>query len=359
MNNNTIARNALLVGFLGCFIALPLAAVEVITEEDLVKGVVTNEQLVRVADNAIFMLDTSSSMNDEYEDSGKTKLEVVTNEFKKRNSYFPEIGHNFGIFTYTPWKVIYPIQLYDREKVAAALDTVRKKGDGPTPINKGLRELRDLLKSTPLKGRTAVFVFSDGEYTGGSPAEIAKELATDFDICFYVISTATPEREATLAKDVASLNACSRLIPFAAYLKHPEYTSGALFDVRVTEDVVTTTETKIAGLKVDDINFAFDESELSAKDKSELDELGAFMKGTPETYAVIAGYTDHPGTEDYNEGLSRRRTEMVAGYLKENQGLTDSQMILQWYGSDNPKVANDTPENRAINRRVEVNVGGL
>lgn len=359
MYHNSTIRNAFLVGFLGYITALPLSAVEVITEEDFVKGVVTKEQLVKTADNAIFLLDTSSSMNEEFQDTGKTKLELVSSEFKRRNGYFPEIGHNFGIYTYTPWKVIYPIQLYNREKVAAALDTIRKKGDGPTPINKGLRELREVLKNSGLSGRTAVFVFSDGEYTGGSPREIAKELATDFDICFYVISTAKPEIETTLEKDVASLNACSRVIPLADFLNRPDYTSGALFDVRVTEEVVTTTETKIAGLKVDDINFETDKSELSAKDKSELDELGAFMKGQPESYAVIAGYTDNSGAEDYNEGLSRRRAEMVAGYMKENHGLTDSQMVLHWYGSDNPIVSNDTPENMAKNRRVEVNVGGL
>ena len=43
-------------------IQLPASAVEVIMEEDLVKGVIVAEQFVKVADNAIFLLDTSSSM---------------------------------------------------------------------------------------------------------------------------------------------------------------------------------------------------------------------------------------------------------------------------------------------------------
>ena len=88
----------------------------------------------------------------------------MKSELKKRNAYFPDIGHKIGIYTYTNWEDNYPVQPYNREKVAAALDTVRDKGGGTTPLNSGLRKLEDILK--PLSGRTAVFVFWDGEYTG-------------------------------------------------------------------------------------------------------------------------------------------------------------------------------------------------
>jgi OOP family OmpA-OmpF porin len=173
-----------------------------------------------------------------------------------------------------------------------------------------------------------------------------------------VISTAKADANITLAEDVAALNACSRMIPLEAFLNRPEYTTGALFDVRATEEIVTTTETKITGLKVDNMNFGFDKSELTDHDKSELDELSQFMKGKPESIAVIVGYTDNVGTEDYNEGLSRRRTEMVATYLDTN-GIDLTRLVLHWVGSDNPLASNDTAEGRAENRRVEVAIGGL
>jgi OOP family OmpA-OmpF porin len=262
-----------------------------------------------------------------------------------------------GLYTYTTWKQISPVVPYDRAKIAAALDTVPAKGSGPTPLKYGLEKLEDVLK--PLTGRTAVFLFSDGEYTGGSPAEVAKRLASTYDVCFYVISTASPNKETTLKQDVASLNACSRLIPLADFINHPDYTSGALFDVRVTEHVVTTTDKKIVGLKVDNINFAHNETELSAKDKSELDDVAVFLKANPKAYAVIAGYTDNSGARDHNEALSRSRAEMVASYLKTKPGIDDSRLVLFWYGPENPIVSNDTPENMAMNRRVEINVGGL
>jgi len=356
MKSKSRVRNAVLVGIVGGALALPAFAVEVVTQEDLVKGVVTSAQLVKVADNAVFLLDTSSSMNDDLAGTQTPMIQAVSNELKKRNAWFPDVGINMGFYIFTGWKEVLPVQPYNREKVAAALDTLPAKGSGPTPLKKGLENLEDVLK--PLSGRTAVFLFSDGEYTGGSPAAVAKQLATNHDVCFYVISTAKPAKEATLKQDVASLNACSRLIPLASFINHPEYSSGALFDVRVTEHVVTTTDKKIVGLKVDNINFAHNETELSANDKSELDALAEFLKKNPKAYAVIAGYTDNTGSRDHNEGLSRSRAEMVASYLK-TKGIDDSNMVLFWYGPDNPIVANDTPDNKAKNRRVEINVGGL
>ena len=67
----------------------------------------------------------------------------MKSELKSRNSYFPDLGHNMGIYTYTGWKENYPVQPYNREKVAAALDTLPDKGSGPTPLKSGLQKLED------------------------------------------------------------------------------------------------------------------------------------------------------------------------------------------------------------------------
>ena len=48
---------------------------------------------------------------------------------------------------------------------------------------------------------------------------------------------------------------------------------------------------------------------------------------------------------------------MVGRYLKDKHGIDDSRMVLFWYGPNNPIVANDTQENQAKNRRVELDVG--
>jgi OOP family OmpA-OmpF porin len=354
MKHQAKVRYGIMAVVLGGLIAPPLMAVEVITRQDFINHVVKQDQLVKVADNAIFLLDTSSSTNSKFGDTDQRLVQVMKTQLKSRNAYLPDLGYNIGIYTYTPWKVDLPVQPYSREKVDAALNTIPDRGSGITPLNTGLKNLEEVLK--PLTGRTAVFVFWDGEYTGQNPAETAKRLASSYDVCFYVISTAREKREATLTQDVATLNACSRVIPIANFYNE-NYMSGALFDVKATEHVVTTTDTKIVGLKVDNINFAFNETQLAAKDQADLDKLAEFMKGKPKSYAVIAGYTDNVGTRDHNEGLSRGRAEMVANYLKEKHGIDDSRIQMFWYGPNNPIVPNDTAANQAKNRRVEVNVG--
>ena len=354
MKDRSKIWTGVLGGVLVALIATPSFAVEIITRDDIVNNVVKKDQLVKVADNAILLLDTSSSSNDIFADSGKPIIQAMKSELKSRNSYLPDLGYNMGIYIYTGWRDIYPTQPYNREKVAAALDTLPEKGSGPTPLRSGLQKLEAILK--PLSGRTAVFVFWDGEFTGPDPAETAKKLSQEYDVCFYVISSAKAKREVALKHDVATLNSCSRVISLADFFNRPDYTSGALFDVKATEHVVTTTDTKIVGLKVDNINFATNKSELAPEDKTDLDKVAEFMKDKPKSYAVVAGYTDNEGSRNHNEGLSRSRAEMVASYLKAH-GIDDSRMVLFWYGPNNPLVANDTDENKAKNRRVELAVG--
>ena len=110
---------------------------------------------------------------------------------------------------------------------------------------------------------------------------------------------------------------------------------------------------------MENILFDFDKTELSSADKAELDALAEFMKDKPKSYALLSGYTDNVGIEDYNEHLSQLRTEMVARYLAEKHGLDESRLVLHWHGSDNPVASNATEEGRAKNRRVEVAVGGV
>ena len=42
-----------------------------------------------------------------------------------------------------------------------------------------------------------------------------------------------------------------------------------------------------------------------------------------------------------------------------DSGVANDRIVVNYYGSANPVASNDTAENRAMNRRVEVAVGGL
>src|SRR6188768_452482 len=90
--------------FVGLLVAGSAFAVEIITEEDLVQTTNLEQKLIKVADNAMFLLDASSSMNSKCNDTGETCWQVVRKFLATRNSHFPSIGHKFGIYLYTPWK---------------------------------------------------------------------------------------------------------------------------------------------------------------------------------------------------------------------------------------------------------------
>jgi len=115
-------RKATFTGWIGMGVALgllaqPLFAIEVLTKDDFINNIVKKEQLVKVADNAIFLLDTSSSMNDKFADTDDPKIKVMKRELRGRNAWFPDIGHQVGIYTYTNWQENYPVQAYNRENV--------------------------------------------------------------------------------------------------------------------------------------------------------------------------------------------------------------------------------------------------
>src|SRR5688572_24921742 len=96
-------RMGILAATITCLIAPSTIATEIITKRELKDGVLRTEMLVKVADNGIFLLDTSSSSNEEYT-SGKSKIQAMKSELISRNSWFPDLGHKIGIYTYTDWQ---------------------------------------------------------------------------------------------------------------------------------------------------------------------------------------------------------------------------------------------------------------
>ena len=363
---NILSRAGATVGLLaGLFTVGIASAAEIIVAEDFKQKTVIEDQLVKVADNAIFLLDTSKSMEEEFGNTGMSAHQVVLEEFKKRNAYFPDLGHNFGIYKYTPWTPVYPMQPYDREKVAKALESVSPEAGGPTWLKTGLRKSGEILKT--LSGSTALFVFTDGTHTSLSdqdeahqaeiyPIDVAADLVSKHDVCIYVVSSAKEEVNERIVKALGTLNSCSRVIPFADFVNRPEYNSGALFAVKSTEKIVTVTDNKIVGLKVDDLTFQFAGHRLKEEDITRLQKVADFVKAHPDTWVSIKGYTDAVGSSEVNNRLSQQRAETVEGYLIE-AGVPEDRIVTYWYGAKNPVASNDTPEGRAKNRRVELAVG--
>lgn len=100
------------------------------------------------------------------------------------------------------------------------------------------------------------------------------------------------------------------------------------------------------------ILFGFDKSDLGEAAKSNLNELVTILNKYPDTNIEIQGHTDDTGTESYNQGLSERRANAVATYLR-SKGIASSRVTTKGYGESAPKYDNSTESGRSQNRRVE------
>lgn len=69
----------------------------------------------------------------------------------------------------------------------------------------------------------------------------------------------------------------------------------------------------------------------------------------------IEGHTDNKGNAQANARLSQARAQAVMDFLVQ-KGIEADRLVAEGKGATAPKAANDTPEGRAINRRVEFHV---
>ncbi len=88
--------------------------------------------------------------------------------------------------------------------------------------------------------------------------------------------------------------------------------------------------------------------------KDSLGKAAATLKAS-ETNIIIQGHTDSTGSDAINQPLSERRAYHVRDFLA-SSGVPMSRMTAVGYGSSRPAVANDTDANRALNRRVQLEI---
>jgi len=101
------------------------------------------------------------------------------------------------------------------------------------------------------------------------------------------------------------------------------------------------------------ITFATNSSNISADFYQVLDSVALVINEFEKTYVDVYGYTDSTGSDAYNLSLSKARTGSVASYL-ESQKVVPQRVITRGMGESQPIASNDTPEGRALNRRVEI-----
>jgi outer membrane protein OmpA-like peptidoglycan-associated protein len=98
--------------------------------------------------------------------------------------------------------------------------------------------------------------------------------------------------------------------------------------------------------------FDTDKFDLKTQSTVELDKLADFLTKNAAISIEIEGHTDSDGDDARNMTLSDNRAKSVMNYLV-GKGIAASRITAKGYGETKPLVANDTPDNKAQNRRVE------
>ncbi len=106
-------------------------------------------------------------------------------------------------------------------------------------------------------------------------------------------------------------------------------------------------------------NVYFDSGKwnLTPAAERELCAAAAQAGATDNALLLVVGYTDAVGDEEYNQVLSERRSGRVVNHLQQKCGWAPYRMLTPTGMSEaDPAADNTTPEGRAQNRRVAVNI---
>ena len=105
---------------------------------------------------------------------------------------------------------------------------------------------------------------------------------------------------------------------------------------------------------VQDIRFDTGEATLKPESDETLKEVATLLREHPELDLLIEGHTDNTGDFDANKTLSEERAQAVKAALVEDYSIEAGRLKTVGLGSTQPKASNDTEEDRAENRRVEL-----
>ena len=106
-----------------------------------------------------------------------------------------------------------------------------------------------------------------------------------------------------------------------------------------------------------EVHFDTGKTELSAADKAQLCNTASTAQAQENALLLVVGYTDSTGGDDFNQQLSEKRAGRVINYLQQQCGWKPYRMLTPTgMAKADPAASNDTPEGKAQNRRVAVNV---
>jgi cytochrome c oxidase subunit II len=108
-------------------------------------------------------------------------------------------------------------------------------------------------------------------------------------------------------------------------------------------------------LELNHVNFATGSANLTPESATELGIVVDAMAKDPKMEVEVSGHTDNAGVPAKNQALSEARAKTVAAFVTA-KGVAASRLKAVGFGDSKPLAANDTPENKAKNRRTEFKI---
>lgn len=106
-------------------------------------------------------------------------------------------------------------------------------------------------------------------------------------------------------------------------------------------------------ITLSDVLFDTGKAQLKPGAQRSLQKLAEFLQEYPERNAMIEGFTDSTGSEDFNAKLSEDRADAVRTALV-GLGVAPERVVTRGYGEQFPVASNSTAAGRQLNRRVEI-----
>jgi OmpA-OmpF porin, OOP family len=216
-------------------------------------------------------------------------------------------------------------------------DRIKVMGDD------GSSNIITLTPETAVKGRTGLFG-GNGKQTGvalvnGLPVTVKTVQAGDALVATQVTFRATDLKTATMIR-TGTAQGFEEQSAATAALK------GRMADI----DQYNVKRTA-------NVYFDTGKWQLTDAGKAELCAAAAEADRTPNALLLVVGYTDDVGDEEYNQTLSERRASRVMAHLQQVCHWKPYRMLTpSGMAEADPAADNGTPEGKAQNRRVAVNV---
>ncbi|HEV7233624.1 MAG TPA: OmpA family protein [Sphingorhabdus sp.] len=105
------------------------------------------------------------------------------------------------------------------------------------------------------------------------------------------------------------------------------------------------------------VNFDTGKAVLSEQGKADLCAAANSAGGMNNALLLVVGYTDSTGSQEFNQELSEKRASRVVNHLQQACGWKPYRMMTPTGMAEaDPLADNETPEGKAQNRRVAVNI---